>query len=172
MEIAKIIDVTKEEELKLIEQAKQMKKEDIEEAISLLYEKDNQIALLALLKLYYRSTILSDIYEYWDMFVNLLSSDKSTERTRAIFLLSINTKWDKEEKFEQILEDYLAHVEDEKSITSRQCIKCIANIIPNKPKLKETIVQKLMHINYNHYTPNMKDLIFRDVTELVNEIKK
>jgi len=164
----KILELTKQEEkIKQIE-SKGLNNEEIEELISLLYENNNEAGLESLLRLYYRSYYYNDIYEYWDLFVSMLDSEKQIERTRAIFLLSINTKWDEEKRFEKIADKFLEKIEDEKAIISRQCIKSLENIIPHKKNLHSIIKNKLKKINYSKYMGNIRDIIHVDVTQILN----
>lgn len=165
-----IVQLKEEERETLEREVRNFTPHQIEEQFSLLSNKDNKIAFQALLKLYFRSNGYNDVYPYFEQLTELMNSDKSYERTRAIFLLSINTKWDTQNKFDAICNDFLSHVEDEKSITSRQCIKCIENILLYKPNLIPIIKQKLQTIDYSYYTENMKDLIFQDVTMLLDKL--
>jgi hypothetical protein len=152
----------------LEECSKHLTKEEINHLMKVVInEKAGQVGLEALLKLYFRSDISDDLYPYIDTFIELLDSKDSVKRSRAIFMVSINAKWDKENKIDKNIDKFLSHVEDEKSIISRQCIKCLQNIIPYKRNLKEKIENKLRSINYNSYTENMKELLFEDVTEVL-----
>lgn len=165
--MVEIVKLSQEEKDELEEIAKKLTEEEVKELIDMLFEKDNKSALQAILKLYYRSQYFDDVYSYFDTFIRLMNDDNSYKRSRGIFLISINAKWDKENKLNESIDEFLSHTEDEKSITSRQCIKSLENIIPYKKEFHEKIRDKLENINYNCYTDNMKDLIFRDVTQIL-----
>ncbi len=64
-------------------------------------------------------------------------------RTRRLTLIAYNAKWDKDNKIDEIIDEYLKHIEDVKPITARQCIKLLPMIAKNKPELKEDIVWAL-----------------------------
>lgn len=45
-----------------------------------------------------------------------------------MYILAANAQWDKENRFDGIIADYLSHVTDEKPITARQCVKALAQV--------------------------------------------
>lgn len=66
----------------------------------------------------------SDVwYAHFDDFAALLDHPKSLVRNRALTILAANVQWDKEDRFALILPAFLAHITDEKPITTRQCVK-------------------------------------------------
>ncbi len=63
----------------------------------------------------------SDIwYPCFDRFTELLRNKNSLVRNRAIAILSANSRWDREGKFDALLDEFLSHVTDVKPITARQ----------------------------------------------------
>ena len=53
---------------------------------------------------------------------------KSLVKNRVLYILAANAQWDEDNHFDAILDDYLAHVTDEKPITARQCIKALVQV--------------------------------------------
>ncbi len=47
-------------------------------------------------------------------------------------MIAYNAKWDKDNKIDEIIDKYLKHIQDVKSITARQCIKLLPMIAKRK----------------------------------------
>lgn len=56
---------------------------------------------------------------------NLFDNDNSYIRTRGLTLLAYNVKWDKYYKIDEVIDKYLKHITEVKSITARQGIKML-----------------------------------------------
>ncbi len=67
--------------------------------------------------------------------------------------------------------EYLRHIEDEKPITSRQCIKDTVIIAKNKPELIETILEALEKFD-KIYEDSMQSLIYNDRKKAVRQIRQ
>lgn len=52
----------------------------------------------------------------------------SLVRNRAGSILAANARWDAENRYDSLLDEFLAHVTDEKPITSRQCIQAFRGL--------------------------------------------
>ena len=70
-----------------------------------------------------------------------------------------------------IIEKWLKHIEDEKPITARQCIKDTVIIAKNKPELIDIILEKLSKIN-RIYDDSMQSLIYKDRQKVIRQIKQ
>lgn len=151
--------------------SKVIDKEDLSFLIDLLNEKDNNIRYQALLLLQHRSALNNDIYPFWDIFLNKLKSKNSYQRSIGLMLIAENTKWDIENKLETTIDQYLMLIDDEKPITVRQCIQCLAKIIPSKKYLMK-IANKLMSVDISCLRTSMKKLILLDILEILILIKK
>ncbi len=57
--------------------------------------------------------LIDEKYEYFDTFASLLNHPKSLVRNRALYILAANAQWNDENRFDTIIDDYLAHVTDE-----------------------------------------------------------
>jgi hypothetical protein len=87
-------------------------------------------------------------------------------------MIAENARWDKEEKLEEAMEEYLEHLHDEKPITIRQCVQSIAKIILFKPELKELIINKLISMDLMAIQETMRKPILTDILNVLLEIRK
>ncbi len=106
-------------------------------------------------------------YSRFDDFASLLNHPKSLVRNRALAILASIAKWDDGNKFEKITKEYLAHVTDEKPITSRTCIKSLSAIGLSKPNLIPEILKALKDADLSKYKDSMRPLIEKDIKETV-----
>ena len=72
-------------------------------------------------------------------------------------------EWDEDNHFDAILDDYLAHVTDEKPITARQCIKALAQVGKAKPQYIQKIMDYLHSADLSKYKDSMHPLIEKDM---------
>ena len=93
-------------------------------------------------------------------------------RTRGLTLIAYNAKWDKDNKIDEIIDEYLKHIEDVKPITARQCIKLLPMIAKNKPELKCDIVAALQKADTSIYADSMQPLVYKDIQNSLAEIEK
>ena len=110
------------------------------------------------------------MYEYFDTLVEMSDNKNSNIRSRGIVLISSNAEWDIDNKINSIIDKFLEHIEDEKPITSRQCIKSLENIIKYKKELIPVIQKRLLEINYLKYEDSMQSLIFKDIEKILKSI--
>jgi len=143
-----------------------------EEIFELLFDKNNNTAYKALLELQQRSENSDEVYPYMDRLGNMLDSDNSYIRTRGLTLLACNSKWDKDNKIDEVIDRYLEHITDVKPITARQCIKLLPTIAENKPELKGDIVSALHKADISFYDSSMQPLIYKDIQKSLKEIQK
>ncbi|MBQ7937552.1 MAG: SufBD protein, partial [Oscillospiraceae bacterium] len=92
----------------------------MQDIIAKLTAKDDKYACAIADKIISESQDTDEWYEYFDTFASLLNHPKSLVRNRVLYILAANAQWDDENRFDAILEDYLAHITDEKPITARQ----------------------------------------------------
>ena len=103
--------------------------------------------------------------QYFDDFASLLNHPKSLVRNRVLYILAANAQWDDENRFDAILNDYLAHVIDEKPITARKCIKALAQVAKSKPQYIPKIIDYLHSADLSKYKDSMRPLIEQDIAE-------
>lgn len=146
--------------------------DDVARLFELLFVKDNKVAYGALQDLQKISENTELVYPYMDRLGDMLDSDSSYIRTRALNLIAHNARWDKDCKIDEIIDAYLKHVEDEKPITARQCIKLLPVIAEAKPELREDITGALRNANVCIYGESMRPLIYKDIKEALIEIEE
>lgn len=142
------------------------------EIFELLFDKNNNTAYKALRELQEKSENSDAVYPYMDRLGDMLDSDNSYIRTRGLTLLACNSKWDKDNKIDEIIDKYLKHITDVKPITARQCIKLLPTIAENKLELKDDIVSALRKADISFYDDSMQPLIYKDIQKSLKEIQK
>ena len=104
-------------------------------------------------------------YDYFDDFASLLEHPKSLVRNRVLYILAANAQWDEENRFDSIIGDFLTHITDEKPITSRQCVKALAQVGLAKPQYIPRILSCLRGADLSKYKDSMRPLIEKDIAE-------
>lgn len=144
----------------------------MKEILLKLTSKDDKYAYAIADKIISESQDSDEWYEYFDDFASLLNHPKSLVRNRVLYILAANAQWDDENRFDAILDDYLAHIADEKPITARQCIKALAQVGKAKPQYIPRIIDCFHSANLSVYRDSMRPLIERDMAETENALRK
>ncbi len=84
--------------------------ESIEAIFERLLDKNNRTAYAALQDLQKESEHSDKVYSYMDKLFDMLDSDKSYIRTRGLTLIACNSKWDSDNKIDEIIDEYLKHI--------------------------------------------------------------
>ena len=105
-------------------------------------------------------------YDYFQYFVPLLRHPKSLVRNRALTILASNAQWDTENRFDQLLPEYLSHITDEKPITARVCIQTLPELAQAKPQYIPAILRTLEEAELSKYKDSMRPLIEKDIQEV------
>lgn len=105
-------------------------------------------------------------YDYFQDFVPLLRHPKSLVRNRALTILASNAQWDTENRFDQLLSEYLSHITDEKPITARVCIQTLPELAQAKPQYIPAILRALEEAELSKYKDSMRPLIEKDIQEV------
>ena len=137
----------------------------MQDIIAKLTAKDNKYACAIADKIISESQDTDEWYEYFDTFSSLLNHPKSLVRNRVLYILAANAQWDDENRFDAILEDYLAHITDEKPITARQCIKTLVKVGMAKPQYIPRILSCFHDADLSKYKDSMRPLIEKDMEE-------
>lgn len=145
---------------------------DLDLLVSWLSEKDDNFRYKCFLLLLDRSQKYSDVYPYWDGFVEKLGSSNSFQRNIGLNLIAENARWDTSGKFESIAGFYLSHVDDEKPITVRQCIQGLCKIVPYKPACHSQIADTLLSIDLSKLRETMRKVILLDILSVLMEMRK
>ena len=140
--------------------------------ITMLTSKDDKAACSYTEKIISESRETDVWYNCFDEFASLLNHPKSLVRNRALNILAANAKWDDENKFDSILQNYLSHITDEKPITARQCVKALAEVGQVKPHLIPEILSALQNADLSSYKDSMRPLIEKDIRETIEKLTK
>lgn len=154
------------------EEARMLSGEDLAFLVNLLNEKDDKIRYAALLLLQSRSTGYSDVYPFWEVFLQKLKSENSYQRSIGLMLIAENARWDTENRMEDALDAYLKILHDEKPITVRQCIQALHRIIPCKTHLAEKIADALISLNVAEIRETMRKSVLTDILGVLAVIRK
>lgn len=144
----------------------------VKDNFEMLFDKNNNIAYKALQTLQKECAESDKVYCYMDKLADMMNSDNSYIRTRGLTLIACNAKWDKDNKIDEIIDEYLKHIEDVKPITARQCIKLLPLIAKNKPELRIDIVSALQKADISIYADSMQSLVYKDIQSSLAEIEK
>ena len=142
----------------------------MQDIIVKLTAKDDKYACAIADKIISESQDTDEWYEYFDTFASLLNHPKSLVRNRVLYILAANAQWDDENHFDAILEDYLAHITDEKPITARQCIKALVQVGMAKPQYIPRIIDCFRSADLSKYKDSMRPLIEQDMAETENAL--
>ena len=115
----------------------------------------------------------SDVwYPHFDGFAALLSHKNSLVRNRAISILAANARWDREGKFDALLDKFLSHVTDVKPITARQCVAALPEIAEAKPNLIPRIRAALEQADLSGYPDSMQPLVLKDIVAALQKMER
>ena len=156
----------------LQEASKAIDKNDLSQLVEWLSEKDDKIRYQSLLMLQNRSLYSDDVYPFWDIFRRKIKSENSYQRSIGLMLIADNAKWDKDNRIDGTIDEYLTLLNDEKPITVRQSIQSLRNIVPYKSHLHPKIANKIMSINISDIKETMRKLILLDILEILAVIRK
>lgn len=143
----------------------------INELVCGLKDKDNKSAYQCLKQLEVVSAESDAVYPYFDTFVEMLDDLNSYVRTRGLILIAANARWDKDFKVDEVIDQYLKHIMDDKPITARQCIKTLPDIVKYKPELRECICSALRKANPQMYNSSMQPLVYSDIQGALKNIE-
>ena len=131
--------------------------------ITVLTASDDKYACAFADKIISESRETDKWYELFEEFASLLNHPKSLVRNRALTILAANARWDEENRFDAVIENYLSHITDEKPITARQCVKALAQIGQAKPQYVPMILAALRSADLSKYKDSMRPLIEGDI---------
>lgn len=109
------------------------------------------------------------VYPYWDFLINHLKSENSYHKISAVLIIVNLTAVDKEERFENVFNDFKKNLKSEKTILPIYIIKSFSKIIRYKPHLKGKIIDLLLSIE-KIYPGKQIELVKSAVIETFSEI--
>ena len=143
---------------------------DFNVCIACLTGKDAKAAYALAQQITEESRVSDAWYSHFDDFAALLSHKNSLVRNRAISILAANARWDREGKFDALLDEFLSHVTDVKPITARQCVAALPEIAEAKPELVPRIRTALEQTGLSGYPDSMQPLILKDIVAVLKKI--
>lgn len=143
---------------------------DFDAYIACLTGKDAKAAYALALQITEESRVSDAWYSHFDEFAALLSHKNSLVRNRTISILAANARWDREGKFDALLDEFLSHVTDVKPITARQCVAALPEIAEAKPELAPRIRATLERADLSGYLDSMQPLVLKDIMATLEKI--
>lgn len=143
----------------------------IDDSIKYLYKKDTKDAYVILRELEELSEQENILVPYLDEFLSMLKSDRYVVRVRGFRLLCKQAKWDEHNKINEVIEDILASVYDEKPTAVRQALQYLHYIVPYKKELNSRIKEAVLSMDCSQFKDTMRPLIEKDIKNLVELIE-
>lgn len=110
---------------------------------------------------------------YWDDFAQLLNHSNSYHRNIGLTIIANLVCVDENHLFDNILENYLGYIDDEKFMTAQCCLKNIGKIVKSRKDLREKIIQTLLKVDeICSYTEKQKALLKYDILSVMDLIYK
>ena len=110
------------------------------------------------------------LYRYFDEIKNMLYNEKSYIKMRGFRIICKLSKWDKDNKINNIIDDLLQVLDDEKPTIVRLCLSSLNNLLLHKIDLSNKIENKLKNIDLSKYKDSMRPLIKKDIDYLLERI--
>ena len=156
----------------LQEFSKNLSESDISQLVDWLSLKDDNIRYPSFLLLQSRSLFSNDLYPYWDVFYEKLSSDNSYQRSIGLMLIADNVQWDTENKLQSTIDRYLKLLYDEKPITVRQCIQSLQKIVTYQPNYSPRVISSLISFDISLVKDTMRKSILLDILSVLLSVRK
>lgn len=112
----------------------------------------------------------SMLYEYFEDSEKMLFDEKSHIKMRGFRIICKLSKWDKDNKINNIIDSLLQVLDDEKPTIIRQCLSSLNNLLLYKKDLKEKTENKLENMDLSKYKDSMKPLIQKDIDYLLKQL--
>lgn len=145
---------------------------DFDDCIARLTGKDAKDAYAYSRQIVEESRASDAWYPGFDRFAELLHHKNSLVRNRAIAILAANARWDREGRFDALLDEFLSHVADAKPITARQCVAALPEVAEAKPELIPRIRTALEQADLSGCPDSMQPLILRDIVAALQSMKE
>ena len=110
------------------------------------------------------------LYEYFDDIKKMLLDEKSYVKMRGFRIICKLSKWDKDNKINNIIDSLLQVLDDEKPTIVRQCLSSLNNLLLYKIELSEKVENKLKKLDLSKYKDSMKPLIQKDIDCILNQL--
>ena len=87
-------------------------------------------------------------------------------------LIAENVPWDKENKLENTIDEYLKLLYDEKPITVRQCIQSLQKIVTCQPRFRQKVISSLVSFDLSRMKDTMRKSILLDILNVLLAVRK
>ena len=145
---------------------------DFDACIARMTGKDVKDAYASMQQIVEESRASDTWYPCFDRFAELLRHKNSLVCNRAIAILAANARWDREGKFDALLDEFLSHVTDVKPITARQCVAALPEVAKAKPELIPRIRVALEQADLSKYPDSMQPLVLKDIVAALQKMKE
>jgi len=109
------------------------------------------------------------VSDHWDAWVNLLSHERDYQRFMGIHLITALAKASGENRFERILDQYFALLDDRSIVNAAHVAGLAGGIACAKPDLIPQITDHLMKVNQIHFEPDKKGMVAFYVLESMHQ---
>ena len=110
------------------------------------------------------------LYEFFDDIKKMLLDEKSYIKMRGFRIICKLSKWDKDNKINNIIDILLQVLDDEKPTIVRQCLSSLNNLLLYKIDLSEKVENKLKKLDLSKYKDTMKPLIKKDIDFILKQL--
>ena len=110
------------------------------------------------------------LYKYFDDIKKMLLDEKSYIKMRGFRIICKLSKWDNDNKINNIIDILLQVLDDEKPTIVRQCLSSLNNLLLYKIELSEKVENKLKKLDLSKYKDSMKPLIQKDIDCILNKL--
>lgn len=110
------------------------------------------------------------LYEYFDEVKNMLYDEKSYIKMCGFRIICKLSKWDKDNKINDIIDVLLQVLDDEKPTIVRLCLSALNNLLLYKIDLSDKVESKLKNIDLSKYKDSMSPLIKKDIDYILEHI--
>ncbi len=154
------------------EAAKKLTLRDVNFLVETLSEKEDASRYNAFLLLQANSRLTPTVYAHWTKLEGKLGNSNSYQRSLGLMLLAENVRWDKDGRFDKVIDSYLDCCLDEKFVTARQAIQGFASVIEATDRHNDRIKQGLNSLDFAKYKEHQQRLLKKDVATILGLLDK
>jgi hypothetical protein len=99
------------------------------------------------------------LYPWWSSFTGLLSNKNTFLKVIGVTILSNLAPVDKENRFEEIFDDFYTLLDNESMIPAANVAGYSGKIAKAKPELQNRITERLLDIDKTHHSSECKNII-------------
>ena len=141
-----------------------------EQIFNILYDKENWDVWHKFQEIEKSIEEIEYLYQYFEDFQNMLLDKNSAVKMRGFRIICKLSKWDKKNKIENVIDNLLKVLDDDKPTIVRQCLSVIDYLLLYKPELSEKIKYQLEQTDYSKYKDSMKPLIKKDIDSILKKL--